>query len=179
MLERATRPSSSIVASPPTLDCPPFVASLPSESGGTHTNTTTTSRHLVPGVPTPKAGRPPSKIIHSTGPECLASKRPLGSNLTIFAIRICPPSAKLAGQRSSWRSRTPAVPRCVFLSVQDFRTPDSSMISAPRPDLYKQAPEPLSSPSIRSVHGNHAFCTRRVENACSPGQDQAAIGTRG
>ena len=61
MLERATRPSSSIVASPPTLDCPPFVASLPSESGGTHTNTTTTSRHLVPGVPTPKAGRPPCK----------------------------------------------------------------------------------------------------------------------
>ena len=127
----------------------------------------------------PRQVAPPVKIIHSTGPECLASKRPLGSNLTIFAIRICPPSAKLAGQRSSWRSRTPAVPRCVFLSVQDFRTPDSSMISAPRPDLYKQAPEPLSSPSIRSVHGNHAFCTRRVENACSPGQDQAAIGTRG
>lgn len=45
----------------PTLDCPPFGASLPSESGGTHTNTTTSSRHLVPGVPTPKAGRPPNE----------------------------------------------------------------------------------------------------------------------
>ena len=118
MLERATRPSSSIVASPPTLDCPPFVASLPSESGCTHTNTTTTSRHLVPGVPTPKAGRPPSKIIHSTGPECLASKRPLGANLTIR-------NQNLPAQcETGWPK--------ILLEVQDPRGPKMRVFECPR-----------------------------------------------
>ena len=66
----------------------------------------------------PRQVAPPVKIIHSTGPECLASKRPLGANLTIR-------NQNLPAQcETGWPK--------ILLEVQDPRGPKMRVFECPR-----------------------------------------------